>query len=108
MHKLLGVRRCKGHAFAAVLTRAPLWQDRPMRSVDRIDQDGNATEHKTVDGARTLCGLQIVRARAPTNARKCKRCERTSGEWTPDLSRVSSTTVGLHPTCPGFTRPVPG
>jgi hypothetical protein len=43
--------------------------------VDRIDDRGNIREHLTVDGRRTLCGIEIgMRQGASMNAR-CRRCD---------------------------------
>ncbi len=47
-----------------------------MQAIDRIDSRGNIREHLTIDGQKTVCGLDIdVSQRACGNG-LCGRCAR--------------------------------
>ena len=49
---------------------------RQMTKIDRIDDRGDIREHWTIDGRRTICGIEIGMRQTPCGNRACKRCEK--------------------------------
>lgn len=47
-----------------------------MVKVDRIDDKGNIREHLTLDGSRTICGIEIGYRQTPCGNATCRRCEK--------------------------------
>ena len=57
----------------------PTGQVRPvyqMTKIDRIDDRGDIREHWTLDGRRTICGIEIGMRQPACGNRPCKRCEK--------------------------------
>jgi hypothetical protein len=48
------------------------------QKIDRIDDRGDICEHLTLDGQRTICGIEIGQRQPPCGNRACKRCEKIS------------------------------
>jgi hypothetical protein len=49
---------------------------RQVTTIDRIDDRGDLREHRTRDGHRTICGIEIGMRQPPCGNRPCKRCEK--------------------------------